>query len=357
MLLLLARIGGEVNQNLFCFNATHGRAENSMRVPTNERRNYGRHRKGLTLVELLVVIAIIGILVGLLMPAVQAAREAARLVQCRNNLKQQALACLNYEASYGVLPGYAGESLPGGYTEFPGRIRPEMRGGNWISRAMVFMEQEQLGNAWNRINQVRTPVTDPQDIESIRTAVSTLHCPTRREAKAYPLLDSYGEFFGDSAARTDYAMNGGAGIETNPGAGEHALKLPGVWQIGTLTRLRDLTDGTSQTYLIGEKSMQPRNYENGQDEGDRGPALGAAHRAGMATYVRIAVRPPIPDRVRVASTRTNECVSCHDWGSAHSSVWNMAFADGSVRALNYTMDFNLHSGAATIRGGEWVSVP
>lgn len=108
------------------------------------------HRKqGFTLVELLVVIAIIGVLVALLLPAVQAAREASRRVDCINKLRQVALACLNYESSYGTLP--PGSFYPRNNTTDPDHPRyAKPPGGNFITEAMPFME---LGNVVDQIDR------------------------------------------------------------------------------------------------------------------------------------------------------------------------------------------------------------
>src|SRR5665213_849487 len=108
-----------------------------------------RQRRGFTLIELLVVISIIAVLIALLLPAVQAAREAARRAQCTNNMKQIALACMNYESVNGVYPPY-------------GLIRPEDQQNNtssvwvggaidmsWLVRTLPFYEQQAAYNAVN----------------------------------------------------------------------------------------------------------------------------------------------------------------------------------------------------------------
>ncbi|MFM8324356.1 MAG: type II secretion system protein [Pirellulaceae bacterium] len=121
---------------------------------------FRNHRKGFTLVELLVVIAIIGILVGLLLPAVQAAREAARRVQCSNNLKQQGLAIQMHHDQYRYFP-------PGGYNPWGGV-------GSWATHILPFVEQISLSNL-NTNNNV--------DILRYSGGPSLFFCPTRRRSK------------------------------------------------------------------------------------------------------------------------------------------------------------------------------
>ena len=99
-----------------------------------------RRRGGFTLIELLVVIAIIAVLIALLLPAVQAAREAARRSQCVNNLKQLALACMNYESSNSVLPAHS-MGLPS--------LAPSGVPYSWMPRLLQFTEQNALYNATN----------------------------------------------------------------------------------------------------------------------------------------------------------------------------------------------------------------
>ena len=132
-----------------------------------------RRNKGFTLVELLVVIAIIGILVALLLPAVQAAREAARKMQCSNHLKQLALACHTYHDTY--------KTLPAGYLEKPNYGAPLNNVNLWGWGALVlpYMEQEELkrqldvGNTW-----MDAAATDP-----VLQAMMFEPIPTFREIK------------------------------------------------------------------------------------------------------------------------------------------------------------------------------
>lgn len=135
-------------------------------------------RSGFTLVELLVVIAIIGILVGLLLPAVQAIRESARQVQCRNHLKQLALASCNYESAFRYFPAYSGEAPPA-FVEFPRRQRDiKKRGWNWISKSLMFMEQPVLSERWGVFGAAETLVLTPPEQQLLKTPVSGLYCPS-----------------------------------------------------------------------------------------------------------------------------------------------------------------------------------
>ena len=175
------------------------------------------HKHGFTLVELLVVITIIGILIALLLPAVQAAREAARRVQCQNHLKQLALGCLDHENAHGTLPS-------GGWGWFwsgdPDRGFDGHQPGGWLFNILPYIEQQALydmgaggiakGNA-TAVGQARIMVGIPLDV---------FHCPSRRPAPAHPSygLDSrsYGNIGGPPAllAKNDYA--GCAGWEWHP---------------------------------------------------------------------------------------------------------------------------------------------
>jgi prepilin-type N-terminal cleavage/methylation domain-containing protein len=308
-------------------------------------------RVGMTLIELLVVIAIIGILVGLLLPAVQAVREAARQVQCRNNLKQIALACCNYESAFRYLPAYAGEKAPA-FATFPVRQSDlKKRGWNWISKALIFMEQPILAERWGIFGAAESMVLNAADQELLKTPISGLYCPSRRSASAYPMLDDYHPRFGVLASRSDYAINGGPGSVYDPTQREIVSLGDGIWQLGSYTKMSSVTDGLSNTYLIGEKAMSSNNYTNGKDFGDRAPAVGwIDHPQASNSNVRFAARSPHRDR-------PDSCLACHEFGSAHSASWNAALADGSVQSIFYTMDLDVHRSVASINGAESVSLP
>ncbi len=313
------------------------------------------HRRGFTLVELLVVISIIGILISLLLPAVQAAREAARIMQCQNRLKQIALACQNYESTFRELPGYGGER--GGFliTPFADRRPSTTAGGTWISQAMPFLEQPELARQIGSLARLATVTPTERVQQSVQSPLATLHCPSRRDAKAYPLLSPYRERYGESGARTDYAMNGGPAEidhEATPNRREApAIKLTGdgVWVLGSRTKLNRLRDGLSQTYLVGEKAMDLDKLDTGDGFGDRSPLAGY-HGVSISShsYVRYAARAPKRDHA-------SNCLECHDFGSIHSAGWNVAFADGHVAMMDYSLDLFVHRAQASIDGSEIIA--
>lgn len=308
------------------------------------RSSLRRQRQAFTLIELLVIIAIIGVLIALLMPAVQAAREAARRVQCQNNLKQLALACHNYESVFKVLPGYAGEETVA-LVQFPEHVVDKnMRGYNWLARTLIFAEQTNLMDGWGGLGSVRGEIPHV-DLSKKDIPVAILHCPTRRTAENYPLVGSFGDRFGAEGPRSDYAINGGS-AEVADNQIWIRLQLEGVWRLGMRTRFSNIRDGLSNTYLLGEKSMSSDKYDTGTDFGDRAPAFGWVDNfAGGNSTIRFAARQPIKDR-------RGSCTSCHDFGSAHPTIWNAALADGSVHAFPYTMDLEVHKANASITGDD-----
>jgi prepilin-type N-terminal cleavage/methylation domain-containing protein len=316
-----------------------------------------RERSAFTLVELLVVIAIIGVLVALLLPAVQSAREAARRTQCRNHLKQVGLACLVYDETYKVLPGYAGEGPPFGVQFATNRqTNDELVGGNWIMQALAFLEDSPLADLLTEASGVdggdplMGGVLMPDSaarIDVLRAAVAiavpSLHCPSRREAIPYPLHGLYLGRYGSVGARTDYAMNGGSSRSTGQ---EIQINNDGIWVLGERVSARKISDGLSKTYLVGEKAMDSKEYDTGKDLGDRSPIAGWVNHGGTAnSYVRYGAKSPGQDRGA-------NCLACHDFGSAHASGWHAVMGDGSVRTLDYTMDRRLHQALASIGGAE-----
>src|SRR5215208_2006469 len=147
-------------------------------------------RRAFTLVELLVVIAIIGILVALLLPAVQAAREAARRTQCKNNLKQLSLGCLLHQDTQKFLPS-------GGWGDFYtadanmgfGPRQP----GSWYFNILPYIEEGAVHDA-NKGLTVLPLVSGVQQATILlnTTPIAAFHCPSRRVAKIYPIVDDAG---------------------------------------------------------------------------------------------------------------------------------------------------------------------
>jgi hypothetical protein len=268
-------------------------------------------------------------------------------VQCRNHLKQIALASKNYASVFGDLPGYAGEHQPFFVESAAGRTpNKALVGANWIAQTMLFLEQTELARPFTRLASDHDITPTPPVRQSVATAVGTFYCPSRRDAAAYPLFDPYLSRYGDRGARTDYAMCGGSAVVGEDDERQIINKHDGVWVLGRRTHPRDITDGLSQTYLLGEKAMDRLRYTTGDDFGDRSPLAGYTEvSATPHSYVRYAARPPGRDEA-------DSCLSCHDFGSAHPHGWNAAMADGAVRMVSYYQDLRLHRVHASTTGGE-----
>ncbi|MCA9188985.1 MAG: DUF1559 domain-containing protein [Pirellulaceae bacterium] len=319
------------------------------------RRKRNRVRPGFTLVELLVVIAIIGLLVALLLPAVNAAREAARLNGCKNNLKQLALGCIVHESAQGHYPtggwgnDWVGDADRGYNGEQPG---------GWIYNLMPFIEETALHDQAGDGDPKQ--ITNAQ-LEATRnmllSPLNIINCPTRR---------SHGTFTaGDTAdainaarlsqigfvGRGDYAANvGHTGPYDHGGPASMTVVDRGfaLWANDELGKLvnggeltgisfqrsevssRHVTDGTSKTYMCGERYINSDNYENGEDKGDNETWCTGANNDNF----RITVGVPRRD--------TPGLQSADSFGSAHAAVWQMAWCDGHVSALSFDIDLETH---------------
>ncbi len=287
-----------------------------------------RTRPAMTLVEMLVVVAIIGVLIALLLPAVQAVRESARQVQCRNHLHQLALAGLQYHEIHDVFPTSV--------SQFSFRERFEDVD-TWLVKLLPFLEQTALHSRWKDANLRR----DRREILNVtETAIATTYCPSRRAAIAYPLPNAMvfragsGRVTKGEGARTDYAINGGAARHE----GGFGLDIKGVWSPDESIGAADIYDGLSNTYYVGEKAMDGEHYTTGFDLGDQS----SIYHCRTGSCIRFAKNRPVRDPMG-----KNTCVNCHDFGSAHPSSWNVALCDGSVQAISYDISFDVHRNFAT----------
>jgi len=207
-------------------------------------RGSSRRRGGFTLIELLVVIAIIAVLIALLLPAVQAAREAARRIQCTNNLKQIGLASHNYEGSYGC---FQASNLMVGV----GNTAPTWTN-NWsaIARCLPYAEQ---GSIFNNMN-FAVKDSQPQNTTYCGTLIKMFVCPSDGQTQAF---NDSGTVFGG----TNYGSNDGdwyifAGFSPAAYAGTSSR---GAFSVNSARKLSEFTDGLSNTIMFSEiKSFQFR---------------------------------------------------------------------------------------------------
>ena len=312
-------------------------------------------KHGFTLVELLVVIAIIAMLVTLLLPAVQAAREAARRSQCSNNLKQLALSCLNHESAQSHLPaGGWGH----GWTSDPDRGFGVDQPGTWTFNILPYIEEAALrsiGSDGDVLNMSEQQKMGSADV--IRTALPVFHCPTRREARPFDQPQTWANSAGvEVMARGDYAASGGEAWHGGVDPGGYSKTWEPVRDVGngvcyqkSTVPLKRLVDGTSKTYLIGEKFCEPSVYAT--------PARGEHH--GMWGYdwgnVRVASPRQLPWRDRDLGTPGGSDIGVNRFGSAHGAGFQMAYCDGSVHMLAFDIDGETHRRLASRNDGQAVT--
>jgi prepilin-type N-terminal cleavage/methylation domain-containing protein/prepilin-type processing-associated H-X9-DG protein len=285
-----------------------------------------QRRSAFTLIELLVVIAIIAVLIGLLLPAVQKVREAAARMSCQNNLKQIGLAMHAYHDSYQQLPNAGSDGPNKDCCNASTRV-----GWTWMYHITPYIEQ---GNIYN----------NPSDTVVAQTPIKIYYCPSRRQPTIY-----------SNGCRCDYAGNGGMNMaeEGRQGMLVRQWKSPSTAKpidapIEQTRRFNDVTDGLSNTVLVGEKQVHQTVL--GSAGGDNEPW----NNSGWdQDHVRFGEAVPQPDSMHPTSA------SATFWsvrfGGPHSGGFNAVMGDGSVRFISYNVDANNWRRMALIADGEVIT--
>jgi prepilin-type N-terminal cleavage/methylation domain-containing protein/prepilin-type processing-associated H-X9-DG protein len=302
-------------------------------------------RTGFTLIELLVVIAVIAVLISLLMPAVQAAREAARRAQCINNLKQIGLAIHNYHDVVGAFPP--------GYVSRPG-ADGDNAGTGWGWAAMILPQLEQAP-LYGSIN-FSLPIEGPANQTARLTQLGVFVCPT--DTSFVPQFTVVDDSTSSTAlgspicdvASSDYVGCFGTGdVSDIPGRD----RGEGLFFRNSLVRISNVTDGTSQTIAVGEKSQNLA----------RATWTGAvAHAAVPITELQAEDGLSPEGGGAMVLSHTGELdgpnsrpAHADQFWARHPGGVNFTFADGSVRFIKEKRPLAIFQSLATRQGGEVVS--
>jgi len=269
-------------------------------------------RDAFTLVELLVVIAIIGILVALLLPAVQAAREAARRMQCSNNLSQLILAVQNYEMAY--------LSYPPGTIAEQGPIKnvPQGYHHNWVSQLLPYIEEQ----VTYRHIDFKVSVYDPANEPAREVRIQVLDCPSSADTgHEFPLSDYAGCHHHVEAP-----------IDTNN---------TGVLFLNSSISSKDVTDGTAHTLFIGEKVSDPEDVDLGWMSGTRSTLRNTGRPlntdiARWQGYRRIPLDDGDP--LEEAAEEIDPALFVGGFSSFHPGVVQFAFGDSHVRSISESVE-------------------
>jgi prepilin-type processing-associated H-X9-DG protein/prepilin-type N-terminal cleavage/methylation domain-containing protein len=289
-------------------------------------------RAAFTLIELIVVMAIIGLLAGLLLSAVQKVRAAAARVECQVRLKQMSLAMQNHHSVYG--------KLPAGHCSVTNPLRRPFTG--WPLALLPYLEQSPLFESAGVAFKADPLAFHVPPHTGLATVVKAYTCPADDRVRQ-PQID---QFTQNLVAFTSYQGVSGASAATNDGV---------LYQDSKVT-LTAITDGTSNTLLLGERPSS-REFRFGWWYAGAGQDLKGT--LDMVLGVREVSLLPIPPgspctrdpyHFKPATGFNDPCGKYHFW-SPHSGGANFAFCDGSVRFLSYSADAILPA-LATRAGGE-----
>jgi prepilin-type N-terminal cleavage/methylation domain-containing protein/prepilin-type processing-associated H-X9-DG protein len=375
-------------------------------------RQIKRSARAFTLVELLVVIAIIGILVALLLPAIQSAREAARRTQCKNNLKNIGIACLNHVDTYKYFPtgGISWGMLLEDFVSDSGlAVGPDKLGMGWGFQILPYLEEGGVHSLTDmaaaqsvpitlyicpsRRGVTRNLITNPSgvEVETVLTDYASINpCTKMWESDATPidlenLIANQDWNVVRGLTMKDGAAPGYPEYNPLPGGG------PNVQALGTYdgvivrsafvldavqspftpgpegffaegaprpTKMAKISDGTSKTVMIAEKYVRSDIYQGGSPSDDTGWIDG-----WDADIVRCSCVPPFQDNQSEYKWTGlhGDGPNSAPWymlaaGSAHAGGFNAVFADGSVHSINYGIDIIVYNSLGTRNGTSYKEV-
>jgi prepilin-type N-terminal cleavage/methylation domain-containing protein len=309
-------------------------------------------RNGFTLIELLVVIAIIAILIGLLLPAVQKVREAANRTTCRNNLKQMGLAFHTHHDQFGVWPSAGGTwDAVGGLDSGddyriwasgkPGVGAPatyEKQTWGWMYQILPYMEQKDLWAFYRS-------TADSGDDTITKTPVPYYFCPSVGIIRVYS-YNQDGDSTTTTRAMNDYLGNGGKYISGTIGGSLDGPLVPMSSISHKKVRITDMTDGASETILVGEKYLyhdaflnmsycsDDQGYVDNWDNDTIGFAMGGT--TGTPTVPQqFSPSKMDSDGAGASGWPNGDCG--FTFGSMHTAC-HFVFCDGSVHAISFSID-------------------
>ena len=320
-------------------------------------KNRRPSNNGFTLVELLVVIAIIGVLVALLLPAVQSAREAARRMQCLNNLKQITLAALNYESTKSELP--PGCRVTGGSDENRWNVRE-----GWAAVVLPYMEMQPLADGFDWTKSYKAG----QNAQNAQFYVNTYTCPTdtfldelvlpqgettKFAPSTYKAVSGVVDFTKSSGIPTYWGRRYSANASTlldDYSQLRGPLTATGPNYLLQPTKLSQITDGTSQTALVGE-------YHTTTFADVRKSVWGSGWRYHSKSHMirgSLFRTPDLEQCIQLADQiygAEGKFLCYRSFASLHAGVMNFALCDGSVASLLEDVDDEVYLAYGTIAGG------
>ena len=268
-----------------------------------------RSATGFTLVELLVVIAIIGVLIALLLPAIQSAREAARRMQCANNLKQLGLAAHNYHGAHRHFPpGFMAINKSG-----------QVSGGwAWGVFLMPHLEQSPLHDLLGPSSYTLAEVIeDPKLLPMLQTSLPMFHCPS---SSIEPLREFQGGG-GQMVGTSNYTCC--RGFFSYKGTTHLLKENNGVFYAESRTTFRDVSDGTTNTLALGERTVLAVHAS----DPSKWPSWCGPGGLGIGSTVSSSV-----------AAEMNHPTDMHSFSSDHPHGAMFCFVDGSVRFLSNQID-------------------
>ncbi|MCE9548369.1 MAG: DUF1559 domain-containing protein [Planctomycetia bacterium] len=305
-----------------------------------------RTAAGFTLVELLVVIAIIGVLIAMLLPALQSARAAAARTSCQSKLRQVALACQLFESGNRTYP--------------PGRVKDSGPKASWLSFLLPYIEQGQVADIYDRtVNWDK-----PKNKAARETVISTFICPSAPIDKRPLVTDATGTISGgvsDFVAISRLHKDAvGAGmfpshLAINPASPDF---VPGVLNVDERVSMRQITDGTTRTIIIGEMAGRPNHWLSPTRTGP----LNLTGKGMWADDDSMSISlkgSNYPDPTGVTpwvdapfGPCPMNCTNKSELFSFHGGGANVAFADGSVMLLRENINLDVLANLVTRDGKE-----